>query len=89
MGNRARGFCLRGWVGGFQEGDELVGELDEFVAVEGRGARGVVEGNACHFGAVEGVAWFGLSVLSCRACRVVMLRSWTDLSWTCTVEEKR
>lgn len=67
MGNRARGFCLRGWVGGFQEGDELVGELDEFVAVEGRGARGVVEGNACHFwrGGGGGVVWPLCPVLSC------------------------
>lgn len=48
-GHRGQGKgCLRGWVCGFQEGDELVGEFDELVAVEGRGAGGVVEGDARH-----------------------------------------
>lgn len=48
VGDGHRKGCLRGWVCGFQEGDELVGEFDELVAVEGRGAGGVVEEDARH-----------------------------------------
>lgn len=63
-GHRGQGKgCLRGWVCRFQEGDELVGEFDKLVAVEGRGAGGVVEGDARHDCAGGVVVW-PLSFLS-------------------------